>query len=108
MPSRIRLEDDYQQGHRGVTFPSSIWSTGNPDVERQDGNQQNAMTGLKKAELFKAVMGACVERISQEMDLTSSDVGRPLNELAVRYETSCPVTNGSAPSVKFLHRWAEA
>ncbi|MEW6248443.1 MAG: hypothetical protein AB1555_17295 [Nitrospirota bacterium] len=81
---------------------------GNPDVERQDGNQQNAMTGLLNAELFKAVMAACVERISQQMGLTASDVGRALNELAVRYETSCPVTNGSVPSVMFLHRWAEA
>ena len=81
---------------------------GNPDIERQDGDQQNAMTGLLKAELFKVVMAACIERISQEMGLTSSDVGRALNELAVCYETSCPVANGSVPSVMFLHRWAEA
>lgn len=81
---------------------------GDPDVKRQDVNQQNAVTGLLNAELFKAVMAACVERVSQAMGLTSSDAGRALNEPAVRYETSCPMTDGSVPSVMFLHRWAEA
>ncbi|HXF93991.1 MAG TPA: hypothetical protein VNK46_14655 [Nitrospiraceae bacterium] len=82
--------------------------SGNADIDRQDVNRQNAVTGLLKAELFKAVMAACAERLSQDIGVNASDVSQALKELAVQYETARPVAHELDPCVMFLHRWTEA
>ncbi len=83
-------------------------ASGNADIDRQDGKRQSAEIGWLKAELFKAVLAACVERFSQDIGLNSSDISQALKELAVQYETARPMAHGSDPCVMVLHRWAEA
>ncbi len=81
---------------------------GNSDLERHDAQQDQGLTGLVKAELFKVMMASCIERFNQDLGMPSADISQMLKELAAYYETSYSRSSGSAPSVIFLHRWAEA